>query len=370
MRRILLLTLDFPPNRGGVARYLHGLATYWAEQVMVIAQPEIGSVALDQVAHFEIKRHKLFFKHFWPGWLKSFFIVFKYRKRFDTFWISHVLPLGSVALIYRILLKKDYFIFMHSMDFALATRNGWKSWLTKQILKQASLVVTNTVALEERVKQFMKEPIETQVVYPFIHPEMMMVGVEKNKEIKKEKNVLTLLTVARLVGRKGHYKVLDAMSQLIASGVRQIQYHIVGTGMEYASLIKYTQKLGLEPLVRFFQDVEDEKLSQMYQQADVFVMPTESKGPDIEGFGIVYLEAGLAGLPVVGSELPGINEAVVHGKTGILVEAGNADKIATAVKYLKEHHEVRQQYGQAGRDRVLNEFCCQHQAKKLQSYMV
>jgi phosphatidyl-myo-inositol dimannoside synthase len=370
MRKVLLLTLDFPPRRGGVARYLHGIASYWSKQVFVIAPPEIGSLADDQNSPFTIKRTPLLFNRFWPRWLKSFFIVFQYQRRFDTLWVSHILPLGTVALISKILLRKEYFVFLHSMDFALATRDGWKCWLTSRILKNASLVVTNSAALEERVKQFADHQIKALVLYPFIHPEMMRVGELRNRKTEEPKNTLTLLTVARLVGRKGHYKVLDAMSKLAASGVGQIQYHIVGTGLEYTSLVKYVQKLGLEPLVRFYQDVSDEELSQVYQQADIYVMPTEVKGPDMEGFGIVYLEAGLSGLPVIGSQLSGVNEAVVHGQTGILVEAGNSDKIAIAIKYLKEHPEVRQQYGQAGRDRVLKEFCCQAQAKKLEPYML
>ena len=367
MRRILLLTLDFPPRRGGVARYLYGLAEHWKDQIFVVAPPETGSIGPDQAAPFEIKREKMLYDRFWPRWFKSFRTVSKYRSKFDTLWISHILPLGTVALLAKWFLRKDYFIFMHSMDFALATRNGWKRWLTAMILRGAKLVVTNSHALEARAQVFVGSDFKTLVVYPFVHHGLVRADLEDSEQ--EPRSMLTMLTVGRLVGRKGHHKVLEAMSKLVAAGMNQIQYVIVGSGMEYHSLLKHAQKLNIEPLVKFYQNVGDEDLPRMYRQADVFVMPTEVKGRDLEGFGIVYLEAGLSGLPVIASKLPGVDEAVVHGQTGVLVEAGNSDQIAAAIRFLAESPEMRTHYGRLGRKRVMEEFLCEHQAKKLTPFM-
>ncbi|MFH1142211.1 MAG: glycosyltransferase family 4 protein [Candidatus Uhrbacteria bacterium] len=374
MRRILLLTLDFPPRRGGVARYLYGLAQYWKDQVFVVATPESGCQEFDSDSPFKIHRHQLLFAKFWPRWLPSIFYAFKYAKQYDTLWVSHILPLGTVAYFISLVLRKDYFIFLHSMDFALATRNGWKRWLTQQILNRATLVVTNSVALESRVKEFSKNPIKTLVVYPFVNLDMIRANVQPRLATNivgesEDKEKVILLTVGRLVGRKGHHQVLKALAGLARSGSNQIQYNIVGSGLEYSALIKHVQKLGIVPLVRFFQNVSDQDLPQMYAQADIFIMPTETKGPDMEGFGIVYLEAGLSGLPVIGSKLPGVDEAVIHGKTGILVEAGNTDRLAVAIKYLVDNPEARKMFGQAGRQRVIDQFCCDDQAKKLTPFM-
>ena len=370
MRRVLLLTLEFPPRRGGVARYLFGLAQYWKDQVFVVASPEPGSSEHDAKSPFKILRHQLLFKTFWPRWLPSVWFALKYSRQYDTLWVSHILPLGTVACFVSWILRKDYFVFLHSMDFALATRNSWKKFLTKQILKRATLVVSNSHALESRVKEFSGDSIKTLVVYPFVNPDMMRANVQDG-DIKtlKQENKITLLTVGRLVGRKGHHQVLKAIAGLARTGGKQIQYNIVGSGLEYSAIIKHAQKLGIVPFVRFYQNVSDEDLPRMYAEADIFAMPTESKGPDMEGFGIVYLEAGLSGLPVIGSKLPGVDEAVLHGQTGILVEAGNTDKVAVAIKYLIDNPEARKRFGQAGRERVVQEFCCNDQAKKLTPYM-
>ncbi|MFH1433284.1 MAG: glycosyltransferase family 4 protein [Candidatus Uhrbacteria bacterium] len=367
MRRVLLLTLDFPPRFGGVARYLWGLAEYWREQVSVLAPHEEGEETADKIASFPVERIDLYFKWFWPRWLKAFFLLVKRSRNFDTLWISHVLPLGTVALLAKLFLGKRYLVFMHSMDFALATRNGWKKMLTRTILKGAEVVVTNSRALSDRVQTFIPN-LETLVIYPSVNPDFTRAAVACKQTASARP---TLLTVGRLVGRKGHHKVLDAMDRLFRGNhVANLRYLIVGTGMEYSSILKHVQKLKLEPYVDFFQNVSHEELPNFYQAADIFVMPTENKSEDREGFGIVYHEAGLSCLPVIGSKLPGVDEAVIHGETGILVEAGNIDQLAAAIKYLVENEPARRQLGEAGNKRILAEFTVEAQAEKLRPFMI
>jgi len=367
MRRVLLLTLDFPPRWGGVARYLWGLADHWREQVSVLVPHEDGEEVNDKIASFPIERVDLYYKWFWPRWLKAFFLLVKRSRNFDTVWVSHVLPLGTVALLAKVLLRKDYLVFMHSMDFAMATRNGWKSILTRTILKKANLVVTNSQALADRAKEF-ESSIKTLVVYPSVNPDFTRAAVTCEQTPADKP---TLLTVGRLVGRKGHHKVLEAMVRLKnVSDNFNLRYLIVGSGMEYSSILKHVQKLDLESHVEFFQNVSHEELPNFYRAADVFVMPAENKGADQEGFGIVYHEAGLSCLPVIGSKLPGVDEAVLHGKTGVLVEAGNVDQLAAAIKYLVENEPIRKQLGQAGKQRILDEFTVKTQAEKLRPFMV
>lgn len=363
MKRVLLLTLDFPPRRGGVARYLCELCQYWQSRVFVIAPHEPGDKESDAKAPFTIKRRKLLFKYFWPRWTKAILVVLPELFRFNQLWVSHILPLGTVALFFRLIFRKEYLVFLHSMDFALATRNAQKSFLTKQILRHAKAVITNSDVLAERVRQFAGE-LEITVVYPCINPRLKIAA--EGAFDQGHRDGVTLLTVSRLVGRKGHHQVLRAIA-LLAD--KRIRYYIVGSGMEYNSLIRHAQKLGVDKQVVFFGDVSDQELVDLYRGADIFVMPTEFKGPDIEGFGIVYLEAGVFGLPVIASNVPGVNEAVLNGRTGLLVEPENHEQVAGALKRLVDNEAERRQLGQASRERVLTEFLSDHQAQKLEPYL-
>lgn len=363
MKRVLLLTLDFPPRRGGVARYLCELCQYWQSRVFVVAPPEPGDKESDAKAPFTVKRRKLLFRYFWPRWTRAILVVMRELFRFNQLWVSHILPLGTVALFFRLIFRKEYLVFLHSMDFALATRNAQKSFLTKRILRHAKAVITNSNALAERVRQFAGD-LEITVVYPCINPRLK-IAAEGAFDQSKHKGT-TLLTVGRLVGRKGHHQVLRAIA-LLAD--KRIRYNIVGLGMEYNSLIRHAQKLGVDQQVEFIQNASDQDLINLYREADIFVMPTEFKGSDIEGFGIVYLEAGIFGLPVVASNVPGVDEAVLNGRTGLLVEQENHEQVAEALKRLIDNEAERRQIGQTARERVLSEFLCEHQAQKLDQYL-
>ncbi len=332
----------------------------------MIAPKEVSTEAFDVASTVRIKRYNMYFRWFWPHWLKSLFLVIKHYRSFDILWIGNVLPLGTIALFTKFVFRKKFAVFMHGMDFALAIRDPWKKLLTNKILAHAEVVIVNSRALERRVNEFVNEA-ETLVVYPCV--DTRVVQIRELKE-KKKTQVLTLLSVSRLVGRKGHHKVFEAIAKLIKNGsVTNIRYLIVGSGMEYNSLLRHMHNLKLDNHVEFFQNVSDAQLPDFYASSDIFVMPTETAGPDMEGFGIVYHEAGLSELPVIASKLPGVDEAVIHGKTGILVEPGNIDQIAGAIKLLAENPGIREQLAQAAKKRIKEEFVWERQAEKLRPFM-
>ena len=103
------------------------------------------------------------------------------------------------------------------------------------------------------------------------------------------------------------------------------------------------------------QHVSDGKLPELYGSHDVFVMPTTKSVMDREGFGIVYIEAGLFGLPVIATNQPGVDEAVIDGVTGKLIE-DTAYSLRSAIVKLVNDRELRLRLGAAGRARVLTEF--------------
>jgi len=166
-----------------------------------------------------------------------------------------------------------------------------------------------------------------------------------------------LLTVARLVRRKGHATVLRALPAVVAR-VPDALYVIAGAGPMQAELEELVSELGMGEHVRFLGEVAyDRDVPSLYPAADVFVLTSESDTTHgVEGFGIVFLEAGCCETPVVGSRAGGIPDAIEDGVTGYLVDAGSPDQMADALIRILSDPDLARRMGRAGRERVLRDF--------------
>jgi glycosyltransferase involved in cell wall biosynthesis len=129
-----------------------------------------------------------------------------------------------------------------------------------------------------------------------------------------------LLSVGRLVTRKGiGWFVANVMPRL----TEDYCYLVAGEGPEWSVIQAIVQRQGLGDRVFLLGRVSDKARVRLYHAADVFIMPNIERRNDVEGFGIAAIEAGSCGLPVVASDLQGLRDAVLHGRTGFLVEPGN-----------------------------------------------
>lgn len=162
----------------------------------------------------------------------------------------------------------------------------------------------------------------------------------------------TVLFVGRLVVRKGVDTLLDALALLAARGV-EAELEIVGDGPDRARLEARAAARGVAGRVRFHGALDDAARDAAYARAWCFAMPARAEGGDVEGFGIVYLEAATAGLPAIGSRGGGAQEAIVDGETGLLVEPGDAAGLADALALLLGDPARAAAMGAAGRARAL-----------------
>lgn len=163
-----------------------------------------------------------------------------------------------------------------------------------------------------------------------------------------------LLTVGRLVPRKGIDTTLRALPQ-IAETVPEVAYLVVGDGPDRDRLTTLARHLGVADRVHFAGKIAGPDLTRYYNACDVFVMPSREAVPDVEGFGIVFLEAGACGKPVIGARAGGVPDAVRDGETGLLVPPRDAHALAEAATQLLADPEQAQRLGRQGRERVLQE---------------
>jgi phosphatidylinositol alpha-1,6-mannosyltransferase len=115
-------------------------------------------------------------------------------------------------------------------------------------------------------------------------------------------------------------------------------------------------ELNLNDCVTFVGEVSRDELPRYYAAADIFVHPNRVDGADVEGFGMVFLEAAAAGLPTIGGASGGVPEAVEDGQTGFLVRGTDATELAATIRTLAESPEMRRRLGAAGRMRVRRQF--------------
>lgn len=163
-----------------------------------------------------------------------------------------------------------------------------------------------------------------------------------------------ILTVARLNPRKGQLEVIHALKALPAAQRAQVEYWLVGShGKEnYDRILKQAAASADFP-VKFLGDIPDEHLGEVYAQADIFAMTSLQHRHSVEGFGLVYLEAGAHGLPIVAHAIGGVPEAVIHDETGLLVAPGDATALTAAFARLLADPALRRRLGEAGRARAL-----------------
>jgi phosphatidylinositol alpha-1,6-mannosyltransferase len=161
-----------------------------------------------------------------------------------------------------------------------------------------------------------------------------------------------ILTVARLVPRKGHMNVLEAIRQLPFD----VRWVVVGDGPCRMQLEEAIAERGLQDKVLLLGKVSDDDLLGLYNACDVFVMtPQErrcSRWLDSEGFGLVFHEANACGKAVIGSDISGCRDSIVDGRTGLLAPPEDSETLGRALMFLLTNPHEAERMGQCGLETV------------------
>jgi phosphatidylinositol alpha-1,6-mannosyltransferase len=374
MKRTLLVTLDFPPMFGGVANYWANLSRFFPSDQFVVLAPEC-----DDSLDFDIKQNYLIYRKnliskdnwLWPKWLPLFYqaLILVRREKIKKIIVGHILPTGTVALLLFKFLRISYVISIHGLDINLTQASRRKRWLTKTIVQNAETVIANSNFTKELlVKLGYCESEKIEIIYPcpnisYEQREENFVLEIKSKYKLEDKKII--LTVGRLVERKGHDRVIQSLPKVLEKIPNAI-YLVVGAGANLKYLKELVVLLKIEDHVLFFTDIADSELPGFYQLADVFIMPSRKlAGGDIEGFGIVYLEANGFGKPVIAGRAGGAVEAVEDGINGLVVDPESITEIADALIKILKDKALATKFGEAGKLRIAKKFNWFEQAKRL-----
>lgn len=373
MDKSLLITLEYPPQKGGVASYLANLYTRLPSDKIIVAAPK-NKKAEDydgRVGH-KIIRWQMLSYFIWPRWLPLYFKVkgLVKKERVKMIHLSHVLPIGYIAYRLKKKMGLRYIVFCHGLDILRAQEKPRKKkWLLK-ILGEANGIIANSEFTRGLIRNIGVPDDKILVVYPCPAVPKAKETIETYTTIAKYglANKRIILTVARLVPRKGIDKVIEVMPRLYEK-FKNIMYVVVGDGPDLDRLGKLAADKNLQNVVRFVGEVPGEELPKFYAIADIFAMPARQIGSDVEGFGIVYLEANLYGLPVVAGRSGGVPEAVLDRQTGLLVNPEDSNDIYSAIHDLLASPVWANELGENGRIRAENEFQWRKEAKKLRLFL-
>jgi phosphatidyl-myo-inositol dimannoside synthase len=338
---VLVITPDFPPAKGGIQILSYRIVSSFRTlkpTVVTLAHP--AARAFDQRHTFRVLRVRSA-----PGLhplailaLNATSVALAFDERPDVVLSTHIIA-GPAAALIRQQLGIPFVQYVHAKEI------GARPGLARFVLTRADRVVT--------VSRYARELALTAGVSPsriaLINP-----GVDKPEPVRGDGHRSlrpTLVTVARLEDRyKGHDVVLRALP-LVRAQVPDVVWRIVGDGPLRPTLEDRVSALGLEDAVMFLGSLSDEDRDQELARAHVFCMVSRlpAGGFAGEGFGIVYLEANAHGLPVVAGAVGGATDAVVHGKTGLLVDPEDHVAVADALVTLLRDRETAERMGRDGR---------------------
>ena len=416
--RVLLFTLEYPPFKGGVAKYYSDIVEHWpADQELRSPAGDRNSAAGDEIFVLDNNGNSLIKPTIWPHWLPALYRLVRTvrKKKIDHVLVGHILPLGTAAWLASIFMKFDYSVFLHGVDInyayrvslrpgsgqahipstrlradadrgnnilRLLSRSSRKRWLTKIILKSAKNIICNSNYSANITRKILDKKFHEKiiVVNPGVdYPKFDMryapalsaaEGMRDQRKNCHLENKFIIFSLGRLVKRKGFDTMIEAMPYILEEHPNTV-YIIAGAGLDEDYLKGIINDLpeAARGAVRLIGPVSEDDKWAWLRACDIFAMPNRDiengKGIDAEGFGIVYLEANLAGKPVIAGEAGGTDEAVIDHESGIIVDGDSADAVADGAIELLRDPMLRLELGEEGMRRALREFNVKNQVGKI-----
>lgn len=377
MRKSIIITFDFPPKKGGISNSLWNICQNLPRNKFVILTEP---TELDLSTNFKVYRKKLITESnlIWPKWFPLLYYLKRLIKKenIELIQAAQILPFGTIALIFKKIYQIPYFVYIYGQDLVIMRNSRRKMWLIKKILKNSDAIIANSNYTKSEAVELGAKKEKIIIVYPspneFDNFAVEQSALESFLEKYHLRNRRIILTVGNLVKRKGQDLVIKVLPRLLKK-FPKIFYVIVGSGPYKDILLDQIKKLDLSNYVKILERVDNRELPFFYQTSDVFIMATrEIKNSqnyviDVEGFGMVFLEANLFSKPVIGGKSGGVPEAIEHDLSGLMVNPENEHEIIQALTKILENQEYAQKLGEQGRERVFKQFQLPKQVEKIKS---
>jgi phosphatidylinositol alpha-1,6-mannosyltransferase len=262
-------------------------------------------------------------------------------------------PEGFAAYLYRKLHPRAsrLITYAHGEEVLIAQTSLQLKLIATRVYAASDLVIANSENTR-RIVLALCPSARVICIHPGVDTTAFVCAEEVVGAYRSQWNwppeTVVVCTLGRMEPRKNHAAVIRAVSELRKRGLAAALV-CGGDGPEKDKLVSLAAALGLGPWVRFTGQVTDRDKRLTYLAADLYAMPSIQVGEMIEGFGIVFLEAAAAGLACVCGNNGGQGEAVLHGRTGLIVDGTRDQDVAAAIERLVRDAALRKEMGRAGK---------------------
>ena len=368
MSKTLVLSRVFPPQVGGSGRWMWELYSRMpVGDFLVVAGNWPGSAEFDTRQKLPIERLPLHLASWGAfGWRRGAEYYALYQRvralvrehHVRTLHAACCLPEGFLAWMLRRRYGIPYQVYVHGEELNVARTSRELTWMTRRVFDNAQTIVANSRNTAGLLRTGWNAAAERIHV---LHP-----GVDTGRyqpvprELEARQRLgwgsdTVILSVGRLQRRKGHAQIVRALPE-IRKVVPDVLFAIVGDGDEREPLRQLIDQLGVQDQVRLHGELAGDDLLTAYQQCDLFALANREVDGDIEGFGIVLLEAQACGKPVVAGDSGGTPETMNSPVTGLVIDSSNVAVVASTIQGLLLDGERRERMGAAARRWVVKNF--------------
>ncbi len=362
MRHALLTEQWFPAIGGSIQLFdaVYGRAMPPGDFVHVVAGGTVDAEALDRdyprpVTRFDPTRYEWLKPESSVEYARMLAAAMRVcaRERVEAIHCARVIPEGLVGAAVHRALGVPFTVWAHGEDVSMYMRYAVKRRLMPRVFGAAKAVFVNSRFTRARALAAGAPEARVHVVHPPVDADAFE-GPFDTADLAARWDTAgrrVLLTVGRLTRRKGHDVTLRALARLRAAGaLGDVRWLVLSDGELEGELAALARSLGLDDVVRWVGPVARHELPRYFALADLFVMPNRTLGDDdVEGFGIVFLEASASGVAVIGGLSGGVPDAVDDGATGLLVDGADEAAVADAIRGLLADDGRRRAMGANGR---------------------
>ncbi|MFM6489965.1 MAG: glycosyltransferase family 4 protein [Dolichospermum sp.] len=369
---ILVISQIFRPQEVVIGEYVYNRCLQDPDRVIVLAGGCAGDKKFDKSQQFPVYRW-FYFPAWCDNWLGNILqsslnitaafllairLYFRYHYRYIEWCSGYDFP---VLLVLSYILPIRFFIYLHDHDILPIVTNPFWRWLLKLTLKRADGIVCNNSHIRNSLRKTFRLDTPTHVINPVVRPERFGTPTsfshidDLRHRIRRNYNIsetaIVILSIGNLVKYQNFDRVIDNIPILLTIGF-DVHCIICGTGVCENQLRSQVQRLRITNKVHFAGYVPERDLAGYYAACDIFAMLNSDNHEDktIDNFGLVYLEAGYFGKPVIAPRVGSVLDAVHHEENGLLVNPNSGYQVLQTFHRLCQDSQLRERLGRQGKE--------------------